>query len=310
MFELRDPIVRQVIFAMENQNIRYLMDMDKGQLVRWEVLPEEERPDDSSTIEPDARYQPLPGWSSADGFQLMEQFVAELHNPMVRDHLQEILVSGKRVFRRFKDAVKEHPEVERRFYSFKFFHMRDVVFEWYNALRELSGLEVVEVGVDEELDDLTMSNVAIHSGDGIPSQRLREWDERAFFEAYEDEDQATVRYLYRRRAAGGARPDDAENRVVAAYTPMEELCGFVWASMDRLDDTRAVANLEQVFVLPEYRGLGIGSLLVEHAVTRLKRAGVDTILVRFPGRSDPIYTLLERLGFRGIRRDFLMSADG
>ena len=307
MFEMRDPIVRQIMFAMENQNIGYLMDMEKGQLVRPESVAESERVSSSVEIDPNARYQPLPDWTSADGFQLMEQFVAELHNPMIRDRLQEILVSGKRVFRRFKDAIKEHPDVERRFYAFKFLQMRNIVFEWYNRLRELSGLDVVELGADEELDDLVLSNVTIQEARPVPATLILELDRQAFHEAYADQDPAVVRYLYKERKSRLPGPGDARSTVMAAYTPMDDLCAFVWLTRDTLDDGRVLSRLVQVYVLPEYRGLGIGSTIVDTTVARLRREGAATVLVSFPGASEPIYSLLERVGFRGLRKDFVLS---
>ena len=307
MFEMRDAIVRQMIFAMENQNVRYLMDMRRGVLVRPDTIPEEERPGESEVMDPEDRYQPIPQWTSADGFQLMEHFLGELHNPVIRDRLQEILVSGKRVFRRFKDAVKEHPEVEKRFYTFKFLEMRRYVFEWYNQLRELSGLEIQELGADEELDDLVLTNVSIEEVQHVPATVITELDRQAFFEAYQAEPEAVTRYLYRRRTARLPSPGDARSTLVAAYTPMEDLCGFVWSTTDTMDDGTRLDILNQVYVLPEYRGLGIGSYLVDRTVAVLKGYGSQTILVHLPGTSEPIYGLLERIGFRGVRRDFLLN---
>lgn len=307
MFEMRDPIVRQIIFAMENQNIRYLMDMNKGQLVRPDTVSEAERPDGSSEIDPVARYQPLPDWTSADGFQLMEQFVTELHNPIVRDQLQEILVSGKRVFRRFKDALKEYPEVERKFYSFKFLQMRSVVFDWYNSIRELRGLEILELGADEEIDDLVLTNVTIHEVHPVPATVITELDRQAFLEALADQPEPVARYLYKQRRGKLPSPGDARSSVIAAYTPMEDLCGFVWTTRDMLDNGTTIATMAQVYVLPEYRGLGIGSTIVDHTITTLRKAQVATIIAQLPGSSEPIYALLERAGFRDIRRDFILN---
>ncbi|MEX2442036.1 MAG: UPF0158 family protein [Alkalispirochaeta sp.] len=309
MFEMRDPVVRQVIFAMENQNIHYLMDMNKGQLVRPDTVSEAERPQSGSEIDPTARYQPLPDWTSADGFQLMEQFVTELHNPIVRDQLQEILVSGKRVFRRFKDALKEYPEVERKFYSFKFLHMRNVVFEWYNRIRELRGLEILELGADEEIDDLVLTNVTVQEAMPVPAALITELDRHAFFEAYGAQSAQLVRYLYEQRLLGLPSPDDARSSVIAAYTPMEDLCGFVWSTRDMLDDDSWIATMVQVYVLPEYRGLGIGSTIVDYTISTLRKSEVATIIAHFPGRSEPIYALLERVGFRDIRRDFVLTLE-
>jgi ribosomal protein S18 acetylase RimI-like enzyme len=307
MFELRDAIVRQVIFAMENQNIRYLMEMSRGQLVRAETIPEDELPESLEVLDPDAPYQPLPEWTSADGFQLMEQFVADLHNPVLRDRLQEILVSGKRVFRRFKDALKEHPDAERRFYAFKFLQMRNVVLDWHNMIRELAGLDLVELGVDEELDDLVQSNVTIIDPRPAPATLITELDRQAFHEAHGGRPDAVVRYLYRRRKSRLPGPGDARSMIRAAYTPMDDLCGFVWAVTDALDDGATIGSLIQVYVLPEYRGLGIGTSLVEGMVKALRHAAPGAVVAELPGASEPIAALLDRLGFEAIGESFLLT---
>jgi ribosomal protein S18 acetylase RimI-like enzyme len=307
MFELRDAIVRQVIFAMENQNIRYLMEMSRGQLVRAETIPEDELPESLEVLDPEASYQPLPEWTSADGFQLMEQFVADLHNPVLRDRLQEILVSGKRVFRRFKDALKEHPDAERRFYAFKFLQMRNVVLDWHNMIRELAGLDLVELGADEELDDLVQSNVTILEPRPAPATLIMELDRQGFHEAHAGRPDAVVRYLYRRRKSRLPGPGDARSIIRAAYTPMDDLCGFVWAVTDTLDDGSTIGSLVQVYVLPEYRGLGIGTSLVEGMVAALRRAAPGAVVTELSGNSEPIAALLDRLGFDPMGATLLLT---
>jgi ribosomal protein S18 acetylase RimI-like enzyme len=64
-----------------------------------------------------------------------------------------------------------------------------------------------------------------------------------------------------------------------------------------------------VYVLPEYRGLGIGSTIVDHTVHMLRKNGVSAIIAHFPGSSEPIHALLERVGFRDIRRDFVLNLE-
>ena len=113
MFELREALIRQIVFAMENQRERYLIEADAGRLIPEAHVDCHQRPHDE-VIDPEARYQRLPEWNSTEGFHLMEAFVAQFHNHVVGDRLQEILLQGERVFRRFKDELKRNPSVERR----------------------------------------------------------------------------------------------------------------------------------------------------------------------------------------------------
>jgi ribosomal protein S18 acetylase RimI-like enzyme len=97
--------------------------------------------------------------------------------------------------------------------------------------------------------------------------------------------------------------------VRAAYTPMDDLCGFVWAVTDALDDGSTIGSLVQVYVLPEYRGLGIGTSLVEGMVAALQTAAPGAVVAELPGGSEPIAALLDRLGFETIGESFLLTPD-
>ena len=87
------------------------------------------------------RYYSLPVWDSISGFKLMEQFVTALKNALVADKLRNILSSGKGVFRNFKNVLKEYPEIEKQWFSFKEQKMKQVILSWYNDLRDFWGLE-------------------------------------------------------------------------------------------------------------------------------------------------------------------------
>jgi GNAT superfamily N-acetyltransferase len=57
---------------------------------------------------------------------------------------------------------------------------------------------------------------------------------------------------------------------------------------------RCSADIQSVFVLPEYRGEGIGSALVRAAAEHAERAGAARVTVHSGRRAVPVY---ERLGF-------------
>lgn len=316
MFECSDELVRQIIFAMENQNNRYLMDTELGVLVRVDNLPPEEIPAaDDVELDPGRRYQPLPAWTSADGFQLMERFLAELHNPVARNALQEILLSGKRVFRRFKDTIREYPEVEKRYFRFKFLEMRRLVWEWYATLRELAGLDAQEVGADQELDDLVLTEITvaplvITAPDATPPV-LRDLDHRAFVEAFPDLPSALREHLYQRRITRELLPpEDPQVVLYGARTPLDDLCGFLWAQREDLGRSPAATVLEihQLFVFPEYRGLGIATSLLEQVLhDASRRAPGEYVISRLPGTEASLAALMRTLEFQEIRRDYLAT---
>ncbi|SIP86917.1 Acetyltransferase (GNAT) family protein [Alkalispirochaeta americana] len=317
MFELTDELVRQIIFAMENQNIHYMLDTELGVLVREELVPPEERPpqeespEEEQLLEPSRRYQPLPGWTSADGFYLMERFLGELHNPVARNALQEILLSGKRVFRRFKDTIREYPEVEKRYYRFKFVEMRRYVREWYSRLMELAGLDTRELEADQDLDDLVLTDISLVSLDQATRQELSRLfcslDQEAFTEAYPDLPEDLRFYLQRNRFGSfSGDPGCEKSRIFGAFTPQETLCGFLWLFREALEGDDIVWEIHQLYVYPEHRGLGVASSLLDCAIDQARAEGVSHLISRLPGTATPQKALLRRVEGEPLRRDHLV----
>ena len=108
-FELTDELADSIISALENQEKRFVVDSKSGLLAEktQDFVCDEEN------------FYELPSWDSKDGFDLMEGFVNELHSPMARNDLLNVLRSGRGVFRGFKDVLKSYPEVEKRWHFFK-----------------------------------------------------------------------------------------------------------------------------------------------------------------------------------------------
>jgi GNAT superfamily N-acetyltransferase len=308
MFDLPDELLRQIIFAMENQHSHYLVDTELGVLVKADTLDPEEVPDPEETeIDITRRYQELPRWTSADGFQMMERFLGELHNPVARNTLQEILLSGKRVFRRFKDTIREYPEVEKRYHRYKHLEMRRIVWEWYTGLRDLAGLDTEELGADQELDDLVLTEVTIVTLDKVPTATILEMDEHGFIEAYPDLPAGLRAYLYRnRRRTYALDPADGRSHVYGAYTPVEDLCGALWASRDRTAEGEIVLELLLLYVSPQYRGLGVATSLVHHFLEDQRRRGMSYVVSRLPGKSPPVKALMRHNGFAELRQEYLL----
>ena len=123
-FELTDELVDSIISALENQDQQFAVDASSGRLVEIKDIECDE----------DSFYM-IPTWSSADGFNLMEQFVNSLHSPMARNDLLTVLRSGRGVFRGFKDVLKSYPEVEKKWHYFKNKQLINYVNQWYNSLR-------------------------------------------------------------------------------------------------------------------------------------------------------------------------------
>ena len=289
-FELTRELVDQIIFAMEDQDQDYVLDLEI-----MEIVPAEEADEDN-----EQRFAPLPWWESVDGYNLMERFTGTLHNPVYRQRLRTILDSGRGVFRQFKDCVKERPEIERLWYHYKEREMRNLVVEWYGDVCDALGLDHVEPDF-VETEDLVLSDFAVQHADGPIEPQLAEMvteqDTAALRELFTDCAEDYRLYLERRLRA--QRPPlwgDAA-RVTYATTPAEQPAGFLWAQHDRLSGGCCIGVVVQLYVVPEFRGLGIASTLISAYLERAHQQGVERLLMCLPGSSAVLARTLQRIGF-------------
>ena len=94
-FALTQILVDSIQTALENQEKSFIVDAENCGII--------ER-DDSVTVD-DEKFYNLPEWTSADGFKLREDFVNNLYSPLAREELQEILHSGRGVFKSFRNLL-------------------------------------------------------------------------------------------------------------------------------------------------------------------------------------------------------------
>ena len=157
------------MFSMENQDQILSFDALEGICVDMDAID-----DDYETVIDDQRYYDLPDWTSAQGFRVMEQFTARVHNPLLREALLNALGQRKGVFRRYKEVLRAAPAVEREWYRFKDQQMKAAVYEWYNDLRKLWGLE--KISFEDETDSQLLQEdftFQIEKYDALNTELLR-----------------------------------------------------------------------------------------------------------------------------------------
>jgi len=104
-----------------------------------------------------------------------------------------------------------------------------------------------------------------------------------------------------------------DERVIADQTPAaEEVASWLTGGFEVFTatlDGRLVGVIrcsfptgtcfaDRLAVAPERSGEGIGRALVEHAISRARRAGVTKVWVQAPSRLDELVQLYRSLGFR------------
>ena len=288
VFELTDALGEAISKALENQDKKFLVDAKISALV-----------EEGQNVCPDGdRFYELPPWDSADGFSLMEDFVNGLHSPLAYTDLQAALHSGKGVFRGFKDVLKRYPLIERRWHYFKSRALLTYVNGWYNSLRESWGLEKLD-SEPEETEDLLQ-------------------DDFTFCEYNSNEDRQDALALLNQAAQDAGA--DISGDIAGAFASLwqsqferneGEQKGFVCRTFDGKiagcvvwspcpKKSSASFLIEGLFVEQNCRGLGIASALFERAISSLKAAGAQWVIIANTFIPDLMQGMLNRSGFKKI----------
>lgn len=297
------------MFSMENQDQILSFDALEGICVDMDAID-----DDYEIVIDDQRYYDLPDWTSAQGFRVMEQFTARVHNPLLREALLNALGQRKGVFRRYKEVLRAAPAVEREWYRFKDRQMKAAVYEWYNDLRKFWGLEKISFEEETETQLLqedftfqvekrgTLNTELLHnfirktetrSDDGDKILSFDDFDERAAFEAAR---MLGYTSFFDANVCAAAEQKHGTTQHNAAYiTASNEngLCGVCSIVAFPFNESFCIPFLR---VLPEYRGLGLGKELLQRSCMYAKSLADVLIFADFCTPAHLI-ALLEREGF-------------
>ena len=174
--------------------------------------------------------------------------------------------------------------------------MRQIVSEWFNDLREREGLERLEVvGADSETDSLIESDFTFRPAVRDDLAAIREGDRAGFFEAYETLAPEIVELLFTRSRRAVAAPDDSVSRVLVAETQGGDFAGFLWAE-SQTGTRYSVEHVVQLFVLSDYRGLGLANELLVHYLDQARGDGVAEVIIDLPGEAMALEKRLRDMG--------------
>ena len=284
-FELSDSLVQKILFAMENQTEKSALDA---------TIPDVISLDNNQTDE-NVIFS-LPEWTSADGYALLEEFAFSLHSPLVKQELKDILLTGRGVFRNFKKAVKQYPEIERKFSFFKNKKMITRIYQWYNSLREDWGLEALSADFDnyEETEELLLSDFVFKSFEESDKEAVLceikhlTADERLDCPVQVEKAFESINSYY--------FDFGSKNFGIISKTISEEFAGCIIGAQ-LLNDVVAV---KAFFVKKSFRGLGIANELMTQFIQASKENGIRQIVfpnIIFRENMQPILT---RFAFKNL----------
>jgi ribosomal protein S18 acetylase RimI-like enzyme len=297
-FQLTDSLIDDIISAMENQDVEYAVDAEEGQLVIS---------DSDGHIPDDERYYILPEWGPSDGFELREEFVNNLHSPLAREELQSAMHSGRGVFKNFRNVLKSYPEVDKRWHIYKHRFMSARINEWYNSLREIWGLEKLDQ-LPESDDTLVHDDFSFKEYDSAADEKTILLNITA--DSCEDD---TLPLEVNKAFYGLWRSQFeslASNQTgYICFSLSDEFAGCITAS-PLSQDQEKIVMITSLFVPEQFRGLGIGTELIDMCISSLKNCNKEWVLIPNTIAPDLLQPLLTRTGFRKINSGYILSLIG
>lgn len=282
-FALTDELTSSIISAMENQECDFIVDAEHACLL------------ESNQKADDINFYGLPEWTAADGFAMREAFVARLNSPLAKDELQQVLHSGRGVFRNFRTVIKNYPEVDKRWHIFKHNTMSARINEWYDSLCEIWGLE--------KLDHYSESDESLVHDDFSFS----EYDSSADLEQIlfniskhmkdDEEIPAEVQNLLYDLWSGRFKAADLAGQTgFVCRSLSEDFAGCIAASSFS-DNQKKVMVITCLFVTKQYRGLGIAEELISMMINDCRKREKQFIFMPEDFVPEIIEPLLLRTGF-------------
>ncbi|MBU0927340.1 MAG: GNAT family N-acetyltransferase [Spirochaetes bacterium] len=304
MFALDDSISDEILFAMENQELDYMVEAETGAVV---ALNDDALDSAFGSLEEGDDLIAPPEWTSGDGYALMEAFAAGVGDPIAKNGLYAALERGRGVFKAFKKALEPYEALERRWFDYKRAAMAKRVGEWYDQARVARGLERLGPEPDEA-DDLL-------SGDFSFRVAGREaWPEcvplfrRGLDEALSSFPESLVEYEYtrlEREISEGGR----EGLVLAIAEAMGGALAGIAAARKVFVADGSFGKLAYLYVAPEHRRLGLGRRLAEAARERLERDGIPRFVVDMPFVPSGFGSSMAAFGYEPFGTRYIKTGD-
>lgn len=292
-FALTDELTTSIISAMENQESDFLVDAQSGILV------------ESTGGADDKRFYCLPEWDAPDGFAMREAFVARLHSPIAKDALQQVLHSGRGVFRNFRDVIKNYPEVDKRWHIFKRNAMSARINEWYDSLCEIWGLEKLD-HFSESDESLVHDDFSFAKYDSSADMDEILLNVSACFKDDDTLPGYVQNFMYDLWRGGFKSADSAGQAGFVCRSLSDDFAGCITASSFSASQEK-VTVITCFFVTEQYRGLGIAAELLAMLTNECRSLGKKWIIMPKEFIPNAVEPLLLRTGFENQLWGYLMA---
>ena len=295
-FSLTESLLNEIQSALENQEQQFLVDAAQNKLVqKTDGLKGD-----------DEFFYDLPEWDSAAGFKLREDFVERLNAPIAHEALQEVLHSGRGVFRNFRNVIKDYPEVEKKWHIYKNEKMMCYINNWYNNLREVWGLEKLDY-VPESDDSLIHDDFSFTAYESKSNkEELVLFVNAAFKARNENLDEELAQAVYNLWYEQFELAESKGNLGFVCRSFSNDFAGCITVSYVS-DRQEKVMVLTGLFVPASFRGLGIGTELISMCLSQLKKLGKTWLILPQMFIPDFLEPLLLRTGFEKIESGFAVK---
>ena len=287
-FALTESLLDEIITALENQEQQFLVDAAQNKLVQKT----------GDFKEDDELFYALPEWDSAAGFKLREDFVTKLNSPLAHEALQEVLHSGRGVFKNFRNEIKNYPEVEKRWHIYKNNKMMCYINDWYNNLREVWGLEKLDYVPDSD-DNLIHDDFSFTAYSQENKKEVLLHMNAAFRERNENLSPELSQALYNIWLEQFELAESKGELGFICRSFSNDFAGCITVSQF-LQKQEKVMVLTSLFVPEAFRGLGIGTELLNMCLSELKKLGKTWLIMPNMTVPDFLEPLLLRTGFSKI----------
>ncbi|MCM3081745.1 UPF0158 family protein [Brevibacillus invocatus] len=141
-------------YDMHMDGIEHFLNIDNGEIVMINSFDMEDEDEElSEAIEEGFNeiYFRIPSRESHEGYMDMEDFADTVPNEKLRTKLFNVLSGGKKIFRRFKDALTSDARELDRYYKFVESRNKVRILEWLESINF-----TVIVGKDNSVEDYSV----------------------------------------------------------------------------------------------------------------------------------------------------------